>query len=272
MDCSAAKSCIFPYVDGELDLERRTRVDDHLAGCDACRHLVEVEIAFRAAYVSRFRPDPAPPGLRQQVVDLLAQLGDEGRARGRRRRVRRFALVGAAVALLVSGTIAGIALQTLRQSRDLLTALTQASVDQHQRLVRGLLPVDIEGVSPASAQAWFRNRLDFNVTLPDLPSARATLLGGRISHLADVEAAALEYRVDGQHVSLFIIPEETYERLRLGKKPKFTVLNHRGYDVIIWRSHGTGYAMVSEIGGRSCLVCHAPEEAREAVLEPANEL
>jgi anti-sigma factor (TIGR02949 family) len=271
MDCSAAKSHIFPHVDGELDPERRAAMEAHLAGCASCRHLVDVELRFRDTYVSRFRPDPAPPGVRERVAGLLAELTTEGRSRGRRR-VRRIALAAAAAALLVSGTAAGVALQSLRQSRDLLADLTHASVDQHQRLVRGLLPVDIEGVSPAAAEAWFSKRLDFKVTLPDLPTDRATLLGGRISHLADVEAAALEYRVDGKHVSLFVIPEETYQRLRLREKPRFKVLNHRGYDVIIWRAHGTGYTLVSEIGGRSCLVCHAPGEEREAVLDPARQL
>jgi hypothetical protein len=70
-------------------------------------------------------------------------------------------------------------------------------------------------------------------------------------------------------VSLFIIADEMYQRLPLKEKPKFKVLSHRGYDVIIWRSHGTGYTLVSEIGGRSCVVCHSPDEKREAVLEPA---
>ena len=46
------------------------------------------------------------------------------------------------------------------------------------------------------------------------------------------------------------------------------MLNHRGYDVIIWRQHGTGYALVSEIGNRSCLVCHSSEEILDAPLEP----
>ena len=48
--------------------------------------------------------------------------------------------------------------------------------------------------------------------------------------------AALEYRVDGNNVSLFIIPEEAYRQLRLNDKPRFKVVSHRGYDVVIWRS------------------------------------
>jgi hypothetical protein len=37
--------------------------------------------------------------------------------------------------------------------------------------------------------------------------------------------------------------------------------------VIIWRQHGSGYALVSEIGRRSCLVCHSPDEKLDVPLE-----
>jgi len=28
----------------------------------------------------------------------------------------------------------------------------------------------------------------------------------------------------------------------------------------VWASHGAAYSLVSEIGGRACLVCHSREE------------
>ena len=80
--------------------------------------------------------------------------------------------------------------------------------------------------------------------------------------------AALEYQIDQNNVSLFVIPPEAYARLGLSEKPKFKELKHRGYDVIIWRQHGTGYALVSEIGNRSCLVCHSPHDNLGAPGEP----
>jgi hypothetical protein len=106
------------------------------------------------------------------------------------------------------------------------------------------------------------------VTLPELKHANLKLVGARISHLASAEVAALEYRVDDKPVSLFVIPEDAYRRLGLSETPKFKVLSHRGYDVIIWRHHRTGYTLVSEIGGRSCLVCHEPDEKVDARMEP----
>jgi|GEM_PF-633767 len=268
MDCDTAKSQVFPYVDGELPAEPRSAMEAHLAGCQTCRLVVEHESLFRETYVTRLRPDPAPPALREKVARLLAGLaGPAVPAPAARRRALpwRHALV--AVLLLAVGLVAGMKLAVVRERGDMLTRLADASVDQHQKLVRGLLPPDIVGVSPKTAEEWLRKRLDFNVTVPELTGRDVTLLGARISHLDSVEVAALEYQLDRKHVSLFVIPEEAYKRLGLNEKPKFKTLRHRGYDVIVWRHHGTGYTLVSEIGGRSCLVCHSPDDRVDTSLE-----
>jgi len=272
MDCDTAKSKLFPYVDGELATELRDQVEAHLARCGACRRLVDFEVAFRETYVDRLRPDPAPERVREQVATLLPDLVHGQRAGRTQRRLKRLALGVGAALLVAIGLSAGVALQSHLGTRTTLAELTDAAVEQHQKLVRDLLPPDIKDVSPKAAEEWFRKRLAFNVSLPDLKTEGLRLLGGRISHLREVEVAALEYQVDGNNVSLFIIPEEAYRQLRLKDKPRFKVVSHRGYDVVIWRSQGAGYTLVSEIGDRACLVCHAPHEKLEPLPRPSAHL
>ena len=266
MNCDAVKSQLFVYADGEASPAVARAIDAHIAGCAACRGLLELEGAFRELYVERLRPDQAPPALRRRVERLFRdrlKVADAGRLhRGRRR------LVVAAVMALTLGIALGMAFQSLVTRRDTVETLVDAALDQHQKLVRGVLPADISGVTPKGAEAWFQRRLSFNVSLPDLRNEGLTFLGGRISHLGSVEVAALGYRVEDQHVSLFILPETTYRRLGFRAEPKFKVLKRHGYDVIVWQSHGMGYALVSEIGGRSCLVCHAPEENVDVIPNP----
>jgi mycothiol system anti-sigma-R factor len=272
MDCNTARSESFAYVDGELTPELRAEIEAHLERCRPCRRLVDLEIAFREAYVARLRPDPAPARLREQVATLLRDLARGRRAGRRPHRVKRLAF-GAAAALLVAlGVSAGIALQGYLGTGTTMVELADAAVDQHQKLVRDLLPPDIKDVSPKAAEEWFRKRLAFNVSLPDLKSESLHFLGGRISHLRDIEVAALEYQLDGQSVSLFIIPEQAYRRLQLKDKPRFKVVSHRGYDVVIWRSQGAGYTLVSEIGDRACRVCHGPQEKLEPLPRPSAHL
>jgi len=266
LNCDTAKSHVFPYVDAELSAELRDEMDAHLAGCRSCQRLVEQELRFRDAYVSRLRPDPAPAHLRESVDRLLDGLGGKVDG-GRWTRYRRLIHAAAALVLLAVGMALGVGLKSMLQRGDLLAELTEASVDQHEKLASGLLPPDLVDASPKTAEAWLRRRLDFNVSVPELKTTNLSLVGARISHLANVEVAALEYRLDQNNVSLFVIPAAAYTRLGLREKPKFKVLKHRGYDVIIWRQHGTGYALVSEIGNRSCFVCHSPDERLDAPVE-----
>jgi anti-sigma factor RsiW len=254
---------VFPYVDAELAPELRDELEAHFAACETCRRCLEQERRFRDTFISRLRPDPAPAHIRERIDRLLEGLA-EGPARRRWLGHRRLAYAAAAVVLLSVGLASGIGLKAMLQRGDFLTELTEASVEQHQKLASGRLPPDLADTSPKAAEAWLRRRLDFNVKVPELKSANATLIGARISHLLNVEVAALEYRLDQSNVSLFVIPEEAYQRLGLSEKPKFKLRKHRGYDVIIWRQHGTGYALVSEIGSRSCLVCHSPDDKLDA--------
>jgi anti-sigma factor RsiW len=272
MDCSTAKSRLFPYVDGEVTPEIRGEIDAHLSRCGACRRLLDLEVAFREAYVDRFRPDLAPEPVRGRVAALLGELC-HGRSVARGRRRLTGSVVGVGAGLLVAvGLGAGMGLQSYLGTRTTLAELADAAVEQHQKLVRDLLPPDIKDVPPKVAEEWFKKRLAFNVSLPDLKSERLHFLGGRISHLREVEVAALEYRLDGNNVSLFIIPEDAYRQLRVNDRPRFKVVSHRGYDVVIWRSQGAGYTIVSEIGDRACLICHAADEKLEPLPRPSAHL
>jgi anti-sigma factor RsiW len=272
IDCSTAKSKMFPYVDGELAQAARDQVEAHLAHCGACRRLVDLEVAFREAYVEPLRPDPAPERVREKVGALLSGLEGERRAGRRRAGVRRLAFGLVAAGLVAVGGIGGFVVQNYLGPGTTVAEIADAAVEQHLKLVRDLLPRDIKDVPPKAAEEWFKKRLAFNVNLPDLKADSLQFLGGRISHLRDVEVAALEYQVEGNKVSLFIIPEEAYRRLQLGDKPRFKVISHRGYDVVIWRSQGAGYTLVSEIGDRACLVCHGPHEKLEPLPRPSAHL
>lgn len=269
MDCNLAKSAIFPYVDRELDPEGHAAVEGHLASCEGCRRLVGLELRFRDVYAGRLGPEAAPAHVRESARRILADAAAGARLRAAgswRRRLARAAAAGFLVALGAGGALLA---DSLLRARGALADLAEAAVDQHQRLSRDLLPVDIRDVTPKGAEEWFRKRLPFNISVPELPNDRLTFRGGRISHLQGVEAAALEYQVEGSDVSLFILPGESYRRLRLSELPRFKLVTHRGYDVIVWQSHekGIGYALVSEIGGRACLVCHTADEVRESAAD-----
>ena len=270
MTCKLALTRLFEYLDGELSPDQCHVVEDHLGACPDCQHRLELERAFREIYAVPLRPDPVPAAVRERAERLLASLAESPAAPRAPRFGRRRAVVTAVLAtFLVGGALTALTLTWAQRAASAsLVRLADASVEQHQKLARGLLPFDIARVSPKEAEQWFGNKLDFNVRLPELKDETLTFLGGRVSHLRDVEVAALEYRVDQKNVTLFIMPDEQYQRLGLKAEPKFKMVNRQGYDVIVWSAHGAAYALVSEIGGRSCTVCHSPEEKLDVTLKP----
>ena len=273
MACSPLERRLAEYLDGELTGEPARWVEEHVQSCPACGHRVELERAFREIYVAPLRPDEAPAALRERVTRLVAEVAAAPEPRDSRwvRRVpgRRAALAAGLAALVLVGAAGAFILSWgQRAAAASLVRLADASVEQHQKLARGVLPLDIARVTPKEAERWFDQKLNFNVELPELNGEHLTFVGGRIAHLDGAEVAALEYRVDDQGVSLFVMPAEHYDRLGLKPEPRFRMLNRHGYDVIVWKSHGVAYALVSEIGGRSCAVCHSPVPGLDATLKP----
>ncbi len=271
MVCKVARSKLFQYVDGELPEDQAATLEVHLTACPDCRRLTEIERSFRERYVEPLRPARTPERVRDQVTRLLDGLPDQ-RPATRRPPASLRSLLVAGLALLALGSLLGVGLSGLfgRGGERLwdggkasLVRLADASVEQHQKLARGMLPYDIQHVPPKAAEEWFKGRLNFNVSLPELTGDDLVLLGGRISNLEALEVAALHYRVEGKDVSLFIIPPDKYRTLGLGDSPKFKMVTRHGYDVVVWASHGAAYSLVSEIGGRSCLVCHSRGEKLE---------
>lgn len=272
MACRAVSPRLFQYLDGELPEEQRASLEQHVVVCADCQHDLELERAFREIYVLPLRPDPAPEAVRERASRLLAARSRWPSSQWPWRwltRAPRAALAATAAAIVLAGAATTIVTTWAKReaSAASLLRLADASVEQHQKLARGVLPFDIARLSPGDAEQWFRSKLDFNVRLPELKDQKLTFVGGRISHLRDIEVAALEYQVDQHNVTLFIIPTEQYEKLGLNPDPRFKLVNRQGYDVIVWRAHGAAYALVSEIGGRSCTVCHSSEERLDVTLK-----
>lgn len=271
MGCDRWLPRLFPYADGELDPESREGLEAHARDCAECRRRIELERAFREIYVAPLRPDEAPVAVRQSALALLERLSvpRAGRLRLALRTHAPLLAAGVIGLLLGAGAWAGLGLWEGLDRAGALQALAHESVHHHQRLTQHIVPYDIAAVSPAEAERWFRQRLDFNVSLPDRTGEGSVLRGGRLTHLGGIEAAGLHYEMAGQDVSLFVLPaSEKRSPLPDGER-RFRRLTRDGYDVFIWESKGLRYALVSEIGERSCLVCHpADRQGQIATFAP----
>jgi anti-sigma factor RsiW len=156
-----------------------------------------------------------------------------------RRTAARVAPVGAAAGLVMAFLVSKVS----------WSPVAADVIAKHQRN----LPIEISGGSD-QVRRWYADKVDFPVRLPSFAKIASTvaLRGGRLANVRDRQAAYLVYDVHGNKVSVFIFdPGE----LQLEAKRKEVIGNRevyfdeeRGYNVALYRDHGVGYAIASDLG------------------------
>jgi hypothetical protein len=164
MNCSEVRGLLPLLASGDLDPERRTAVERHLAACPACR----CELAG-IREVGRILDSIPAPALRVDVGALYGRAAEAQRHRLRRWRVAACALGAVAALLLV---VFGLRLEI--------------RVEAHQLVLRwGEVP---EAVQPQPAPAP-GDKVPQPIVLPETNDAKVRLLGDLVRALAsDVES------------------------------------------------------------------------------------
>jgi anti-sigma factor (TIGR02949 family) len=235
MNCQVVQKFMSVYLDGEFDEDDRRDMDVHLAACEACRAQVDYERRFRQAIQSRLPRPLAPEGLRERVV--VALNNDRPARRLPRPLVWGSVPAVAALALMITFT------WTVTSG---FSPLVDQAVAEHTRQP----PVEVNSEDSGEVENWFRSKVNFRVTLPRFAHRRLSLVGGRLSNLAERRAALIRYHHDGHRFSLFVVAGTDLdmggERCQKVRQQEFCLTEVRGYSVVSWRSRGLLYSMVGE--------------------------
>lgn len=199
-DCRQIEALLPPFVDGLASAATSVDIEAHLERCDACRRAAEDQRAVRSLLVSRRTAlvAVAPPAL---IADVRRAVLADGQRPPVWTRVP--ALAAAAVVVLAVGG-AGAWLTT--RSSVLLAA--QLTLDHLKCFVIDG-DIHLASVPPADATARFQHDYGMAVELPahGPDPARARIVAVRHCLYGDGWIAHTLYRVDGQPVSLFVLPQ-----------------------------------------------------------------
>jgi anti-sigma factor (TIGR02949 family) len=195
MVCRAVRAKLFRYLDEELAPAERTALERHVTACSECRCLLDLERTFRHTHIVPLQVEAAPEEVRAQVVRFLNAL--PGRpSTSWERRVFRCSLA-AGIAIIFLGGLLWFGLQQLWTGMTSpLIQLAEAAVEQHQKLARAVLPYDITQVSPKVAEEWFRHRLDFSLSIPELGDENIVFRGeeSRICKISKQQPCIIRWR------------------------------------------------------------------------------
>jgi anti-sigma factor RsiW len=277
-NCDDIRERLALYLDNELQGDERAKVEAHLTECESCAAVFNRELNFLNSIRDTGPLHVASPELRNRVEQILKVSPREQARRG----FRFQWLVATAAGLLVL-LLPLLVWRFVRQPEPApvtkVCSFALIAVDTHLRHMRGQLPLETESASPQEISAWFANKVNFSVKLPNYQESSGqeklyTLEGARLVNYEEQYAAYVAYRMADRPISLVITSDSTAtpsggeEIASKGLKFHYNAID--GLKVITWSDRGLTYALVSDLeerGQQSCIVCHAGTKDQD-FIEP----
>jgi hypothetical protein len=240
MTCREVEEKLAAYVDDE---SRDAEISAHLESCGSCRASLHAQTVARSVLKARAAELSAiaPPGLRTR---LAARIDEEVKTlRPQDPRTLPFlgwtgrlsAFAAAAMLILTVGAI----LLPVATVRSTAVLAAQLALD-HLKCFTIDGDADGEPIAKADAEAALRNDFDLSVTIPPpIPSERLELMAVRRCLYGDGLGAHVMYRMNGEPVSLFILP---------GLTSRPAELSLFGHDEVVWTQGDRTYMLVARGG------------------------
>jgi anti-sigma factor RsiW len=253
MDCQDVRARLLDDQRHRLAPETRAELRAHLHGCPTCARSEAAERILTEILDRGLPQYPASLALKRR---LEAQWPVSAAAASPSpappawwRRWSRPLLPALAVAAVLLAALPFYRGSWMGPSADARTLATEA-VNDHLRVLASQHPVEIESGGIHQVKPWFEGRLDFAPVVAFEGDPDFRLEGGAVGYFLDRKAAVLVYRYRLHAITLLVFQAEGIawpERglVTLGRIRASQVAS-RGFNVVLWRAGGLGYALVSD--------------------------
>ena len=251
MDCKQLEGSLAAVADGGAPAEEAERVARHVESCPACRQALAAQITSRTVLRARAAhlAVTAPPGLRTR---LAASARAERAGAGILSWGGRLSAFSAAAIVVLA---VGAALLPAVTVRSTVVLAAQLALDHIK-----CFSIDGDGDGPvmskADAEAAIQREHGWTVEVPASAEAEGiALLTVRRCLYGDGFAAHVLYRVNGEAVSLFIMP---------GLARPSAELDILGHDAMVWTQGDRTYMLVGAgtKAGLARVASHVRNEAK----------
>jgi len=237
MACDAWQEKLDAYVDGELPSSDAATLARHLRECAACaaEALDRVQMK-RAVAMAGKRYEPSAQ-FREKVRQSL------GKSRRREGAwVWRIVALPATLVLVLSLAVGLYVDHEKTQRHRVYSELT----DLHVATLASASPVDVISTDRHTVKPWFQGKIPFSFNLPELQGTDFTLVGGRVTYLAQSPGAHLIYRLRQHEISVFIFQDRGDETAALASSP----ISMLSFNVESWTKNGLRYFVVGDVGAQ----------------------
>ncbi len=243
MTCEDSKAFLHPYLDDQLGVGDNLRVQQHIAGCEDCRHAQEEQLALRSLVRDPGLYAEVPAEFAARIQGALRQAAAQEEAAARPKRFNFFGslrLVPAIAMALAVLTVAGLfTVNRLRSSHEQLMA--DAALASHIRSLQAGHLIDVESSDRHTVKPWFHGQLDFAPPVPDLSDLGWALIGGRLDYMDGRPVAALVYQRRKHNINVFLWPSQGSPSSEIQHQ------DAQGYQILHWTGTDMTYWVVSDM-------------------------
>jgi anti-sigma factor RsiW len=234
MGCEQWRSKLDSYVDGELDAAEANALGRHLQECAACaaEALGRVQMK-RSVQMAGKRYAPS--------AEFRSRIAKSVTAKPRREATwywKILAVPALAVVILSMAVNLFVGRESARRQR-----VYSELADLHVSALASATPVDVLSTDRHTVKPWFQGKIPFSFNLPELQGSEFTLLGGRVTYLAQTPGAHLIYQVRKHEISVFIFQDRGEEAARLGSGP----VHELSFNLQSWTQNGLRYFVVGDV-------------------------
>jgi anti-sigma factor RsiW len=236
MACEPWSGKFDAYVDGELDTVEANAMGAHLRGCATCASDVLERVQMKRAVQTAGKRYSASTELRNRIAKSTA-VSRPHRDSGSLWKI----LAVPALSVLILSVVVNLYIgrENTRRQR-----VFSELADLHVAALASAAPVDVVSTDRHTVKPWFEGRIPFSFNLPELQGTEFTLLGGRVTYLAQTPGAHLIYQVRKHEISVFIFQDRGEETASLPSGPVHAL----SFNVENWTQNGLRYFVVGDVG------------------------
>lgn len=235
MACESWGAKLDAYVDGELSSAESTALAAHLRECASCAAyalgLVQMKRSVAVAG-KRYQPGAEFRERIQKTVRSKSQRGGSW--------YWKIVAIPAALVLILSVAVNFYVDREKARRERVYSELT----DLHVATLASGSPVDVISTDRHTVKPWFQGKIPFSFNLPELQGTDFTLVGGRVTYLAQSPGAHLIYRLRQHEISVFIFQDRGDETAALASAP----VSRLSFTVEGWTKDGLRYFVVGDVG------------------------
>jgi anti-sigma factor RsiW len=234
MACEVSRTQLDAYLDGELSSADAAAIGAHIRNCSECSvdALERVQMKRAVAVAgNRYTPSAA----------LRAKIAKQPSAKARSRSAWVWWVIAAPVLSVLLVTI-GVNYFAGRESARRQMVFSELA-DLHVATLASASPVDVVSSDRHTVKPWFQGRIPFSFNLPELQGTEFTLIGGRVTYLAQTPGAHLIYQVRKHEISVFIFQDRGAETASVGSG---TPVHADAFNFENWTDKGLRFFVVGD--------------------------